>query len=198
MTVDAAMEKVAEDSLFYENSGGGVTFSGGEPTFQFHFLKAILEESGRRHFHRVLETNGCLPWKRLGQLLPHLELILFDLKHLHRRTHEQYTGSGNRLIRMNLERLAKESGVPWTPRVPLIPGLNDDPKHLARLGGWVKGLGAKEIHLLPYHRLGESKRQELGYPFRSSMPGIRPPSKEEVENAGQVLKREGLAVIVGG
>jgi pyruvate formate lyase activating enzyme len=66
------------------------------------------------------------------------------------------------------------------------------------LGGWVKGLGAKEIHLLPYHRLGESKRQELGYPFRSSMPGIRPPSKEEVENAGQVLKREGLAVIVGG
>ncbi len=198
MTVDAVMEKVAEDSLFYENSGGGVTFSGGEPTLQFHFLKKILEESGRRHFHRVLETNGCLPWKRLGQLLPHLELILFDLKHLHSRTHEQYTGSGNRLIRMNLERLVKESRVPWIPRVPLIPGLNDDPKHLARLGGWVKGLGAKEIHLLPYHRMGESKMQELGYPCRSSMPGIRPPSEEEVENAGQVLKREGLSVIIGG
>lgn len=192
------MEKVAEDSMFYENSGGGVTFSGGEPTVQFNFLKAILEESGRHHFHRALETNGYLPWKRLRQLLPHLELILFDLKHLHSPVHERYTGVGTRLIRMNLERLAKENRVYWIPRVPLIPGLNDDPKHLARLGRWVKGLGAKEIHLLPYHRLGESKVQELGYPRQNLMPGIRPPSEEEVVKAGQVLKRAGLSVIIGG
>jgi len=66
------------------------------------------------------------------------------------------------------------------------------------LGGWVKGLGAREIHLLPYHRLGESKMQELGYLRRSSIAGVRPPSEEEVENAGQVLKREGLSVIIGG
>jgi pyruvate formate lyase activating enzyme len=62
----------------------------------------------------------------------------------------------------------------------------------------VKGLGAKEIHLLPFHRMGESKMQELGYPCRSSMPGMRPPSEEEVKDAGQVLKREGLSVIIGG
>jgi pyruvate formate lyase activating enzyme len=198
MTVGEVIKKVAEDSIFYENSKGGVTFSGGEPTLQFNFLKAVLEESGRRHFHRALETNGYLLWKRLLQLLPQLELILFDLKHLHSRVHERFTGAGNRLIRMNLERLAKQNKVNWIPRVPLIPELNDELKHLAHLGQWVKGLGAKEIHLLPYHRLGESKLGELGYPPENLIPGIRHPSEEEVEKAGQVLRQAGLTVIIGG
>jgi pyruvate formate lyase activating enzyme len=198
MTLEEVMEKVAEDTIFYETSGGGVTFSGGEPTVQFTFLKAILQESGRRHFHRALETSGHLPWKRLELLLPHLELVLFDLKHLSNPAHKRATGVGNRLIKMNLERLAKGNRVHWIPRVPLIPGLNDDPKHLAHLGRWVKGLGAREVHLLPYHRLGESKIQELGFSPQPSIPGIKPPSGEEVEKAGHVLERAGLSVIIGG
>ena len=198
MTVEEVMEKVDEDRVFYENSGGGVTFSGGEPVVQFEFLKALLEESGRRHLHRVLETNGHHPWEQLDQLLPNLELVLFDIKHLDNQVHQQYTGAGNRLIRGNLELLARKGGVDWFPRVPLIPGVNDSSRHLKELGRWVKGLGAREIHLLPYHRFWESKQRTFGYPREILLEKINPPLEEEVEKAAEMLSREGLPVIIGG
>jgi pyruvate formate lyase activating enzyme len=198
MTVEEVMEKVDEDRVFYENSGGGVTFSGGEPVVQFEFLKALLEESGRRHLHRVLETNGHYPWEQLDQLLPNLELVLFDIKHLDNQVHQQYTGAGNRLIRGNLELLARKGGVDWFPRVPLIPGVNDSSRHLKELGRWVKGLGAREIHLLPYHRFWESKQRAFGYPRELLLEKINPPLEEEVKKAAKMLSREGFPVIIGG
>ena len=197
MTVEEVMEKVEEDRVFYENSGGGVTFSGGEPVVQFEFLKALLQESGRRHLHRVLETNGHHPWEQLDKLLPGLELVLFDIKHLENQVHQQYTGAGNGLIRKNLELLAQKR-VDWIPRVPLIPGVNDDSRHMDELGCWVKGLGAKEIHLLPYHRLWDSKRRAFGYPREILLEQINPPFAEEIEEAAEVLRKVGLLVVIGG
>lgn len=198
MRVEEVMEKVEADRVFYENSGGGVTFSGGEPTIQFEFLKELLEEAGRRGLHRVLETNGHIAWRNLAQLLPKLEMVLFDIKHLNPCVHRQHTGVRNHLIRKNLERLANGSKVPWVPRVPFIPGVNDGPKHLLDLGRWVKSLGAKQIDLLPYHRLGESKRLELGMSEEKISQNFHTPSEEEIERAVKIFEKAGLVVNVGG
>ncbi len=198
MTVDEVMEKVEAERIFFENSGGGVTFSGGEPLVQFYFLKALLQEAGRRHFHRALETNGQLPEKQFAQLLSHVELVLFDVKHLEAGVHERLTGVSNRLIQRNLERLAREHKVQWIPRFPFVPGMNDDAKYIKELAHRMKVLGAKEIHLLPYHRLGDSKRKELGHPALDLMERISPPSRDKVEKAALILERQGLSVIIGG
>ena len=198
MTVDQVMEKVDEDRIFYENSGGGVTFSGGEPVFQYEFLKALLEESQRRRLHTVLETNGYYPWEELEKLLPSLDVVLFDIKHLNGNVHKHYTGSGNDLIKTNMERLAKKGGIEWIPRVPLIPGVNDDSIHLQELGRWVKRLGGREIHLLPYHRLWQSKQRSFGYPPERSLESIEVASHEAVEEAAELLRKEGLSVTIGG
>jgi pyruvate formate lyase activating enzyme len=198
MTVAEVMDQVEEDRIFYENSGGGVTFSGGEPTFQFDFLKLLLKEAGQRKLHRVLETNGNVTWEYLNRLISDLELVLFDIKHLDNRVHKHFTNAGNHLILKNLERLAKEDRVIWLPRFPLIPGVNDDPGQLFELGLWVKVLGAREIHLLPYHQLGISKHQDLGYPRTGLFGEIQPPSEEDVEKAALVLRKAGLSVNIGG
>jgi pyruvate formate lyase activating enzyme len=184
MTVEEVMEKVEADRIFYENSGGGVTFSGGEPTIQFEFLKELLEDAGRKGLHRVLETNGNIAWRHFAQLLPKLETVLFDIR--------------NHLIHKNLERLANGGRVPWIPRFPFIPGINDGPKHLLDLGRRVRNLGAMQIDLLPYHRLGESKRLELGMSKEKFSQNFHAPSEEEIERAVKIFKKAGLVVNVGG
>lgn len=198
MTVDEVMERVETERTFFENSGGGVTFSGGEALVQLHFLKALMQEAGKRHIHRVLETNGQLLEKQFVQLLPHVELVLFDVKHLDTGVHERLTGVDNRLIQRNLERLAGGDRVQWVPRFPLIPGMNDDGGHIRKLADRLKSLGAKEIHLLPYHRLGDSKRKELGHPESEWMKTVSPPSEDQVEKVAQLVERQGLSALIGG
>ena len=198
LTVKDVMEKVDSDRVFYQNSNGGVTFSGGEPTFQFSFLKALLEESGRRGLHRALETNGQLPWRNFKQLLSNIDLVLFDLKHFENQIHRNLVGTGNHLIKKNLEQISKEGVVAWIPRIPLIPGLNNDPRHLAKLGKWLKSLGANKIHLLPYNMFGESKCQEGGYPPQCSRGKLRTPSEDEIETATSIMRKHGLNVEIGG
>jgi len=197
MTVDDVLDIVSEDRLFYENSGGGVTFSGGEPSVQFEYLEALLDESGRRQIHRVVETNGNMGRKRFNRLVSKAELILFDIKHLDTRMHKLYTGCGNELILSNLAYLDRD-GVAWTPRVPLIPGVNDDPNYLKALGKRLKALEPRELHLLPYHQLGEAKRKELGLPHEGIFKTITPLTEEDVKRAAAILRACGLDVIIGG
>ncbi|MCL5126310.1 MAG: glycyl-radical enzyme activating protein [Deltaproteobacteria bacterium] len=198
MTVDEVMQKTESDRVFFENSGGGITFSGGEPTVQSKFLQALLEEAGRRKFHRALETNGHLPEERFAELISHVELVLFDVKHLDSKRHKNLAGVGNRLIQRNLEQLSRTNRVRWIPRFPLIPGVNDDTTHVKNLGKRLKTLGAREIHILPYHRLGDAKRRELGYPQPDLMKCVSVPSKAEVAEIVKVFEHLGLSTSVGG
>jgi pyruvate formate lyase activating enzyme len=198
MTVEEVMDKVEGDRVFYENSGGGVTFSGGEPIAQFEFLSSLLEESGQRGLHRTLETNGHIAWEKFAKLLSNLELVLFDLKHLDSQIHKQYVGAGNRLIIANLKKLAQQDRVGWIVRMPFIPGINSELVYVESLGQWLKNLGAKEIHLLPYHRLGNTKRSELGDSRVKSIQKIEVPSEEQLEIATNILKTKKLSVVIGG
>ena len=197
MDAEEVMDAVESDRSFYDNSGGGVTFSGGEPTVQYDFLMTLLQEAGRRGIHRVIETNGRVEWKKLARLLPHVEMILFDVKHMDSRIHKRITGAGNRLIQSNLERLSKQQEVKWLARFPLVPTMNDDEGNLDQMGRRLVHLGAREIHVLPYHRLGQAKAQSLVNQAEKQTQFQVPPD-EDVEKAASILRKRGLAVTIGG
>jgi len=188
------LAEVLRDSAFYAE-GGGVTLTGGEPLMQPEFAHAILRLARREVIHTALETCGHVPWAHFEQVLPDLDLVLYDLKHLDPERHRQGTGVGNALILDNARRLAK-CGVAMVIRVSLIPGFNMDAENIRRTAQFALELGVDEVHLLPYHRLGRPKYQALGV----SYPGeaIPLPQDEEVEAIAAIIRACGLRVILGG
>ncbi|MDH4267107.1 MAG: glycyl-radical enzyme activating protein [Deltaproteobacteria bacterium] len=160
MTVDEVMHPILKDIKFYENSGGGVTLSGGEPTAQIHFALALLRRCQELGLHTALETCGYASWTQLEKLLAYTDLFLYDIKHLQEAKHLEGTGKNNFRIIDNAIRIAKVR--PMIVRVPLIPHFNDSPEEIraiARFGH--KELGSIGVDLLPYNRLGEGKYERL-------------------------------------
>ncbi len=155
-TVDEIMHHVLRDVKFYENSGGGVTLSGGEPTAQPRFVLAILKRCKEEGLHTALDTCGYAPWTTMKKLLDHVDLVLYDLKHMDPKKHYDATGKDNRLVLRNVTRIADHK--PLRIRVPLIPGFNDSPEDIRALARFVKKeLDSVPIDLLPYNKLGENK-----------------------------------------
>jgi pyruvate formate lyase activating enzyme len=160
-TVDQIMDEVRRDAPFYRRSGGGVTFSGGEPLTQPEFLLACLRRARRWGYHTVLETCGHVHWDDLRRAAALTDLFLYDLKQLDSARHEELTGVGNELILENLERLL-ETGVEVNVRMPVIPGANDDPESVRALGEFVSAHpDIRRVDLLPYHPLGLHKYEAL-------------------------------------
>ncbi len=162
MTVDEVFAEVLKDKVFYETSGGGVTFSGGEPLAQFDFLLAMLERAKAEKLHVCMETCGYASPDKIAAVLPYTDLFLYDVKATDPAKHKDFTGVDNELIRSNL-RFIGELGGKSILRCPLIPGINDDSGHLhgiAELANEVKNV--QEIHVEPYHPLGISKHVRLG------------------------------------
>ena len=160
----AAEEVVAEilrDAPFFANSGGGVTLGGGEPLAQAEFARAILRRCRLRGIHTAIETCGHVPWPVFEAILPLIDLFLYDLKHLDAGAHRAQTAGDVALILSNLERLVRSGGT-VTARVPVVPGFNDTPEDIRAIAKHVEKLGIRELHLLPYHRLGENKYRLLG------------------------------------
>ena len=163
-TVDEVLAEVEKDRPFYETSGGGMTLSGGEPLFQFDFTLALLTEARRRKLHTCLETAGFAAFDRFAQLLPVVDLFLYDYKETDPVRHQEYTGVPRDPIVENLLRL-DQAGARIILRCPIIPGLNDREDHfagIAALAGLLRNV--IEIQLLPYHPLGTSKNERLGKP----------------------------------
>jgi pyruvate formate lyase activating enzyme len=184
------MEIVARDESFYRNSGGGVTFSGGEPTMQSKALYHAARSVKVHGYHTCIETCGYFRWERLEPALPYLDLFLFDIKHLEPVVHEQVTGVSNRLILENLKRIAEE-GRDFIIRFPLIPGINDSRDHVENMAGYLsKQAPGSRIDVLPYHRLGNSKYSCLrrDYPLNGT-PLL---TDEKVEEVKKVLEGHGL------
>ena len=166
VTVDEVMRHVLRDVKFYENSGGGVTLSGGEPTAQPDFALSILKKCKEAGLHTALDTCGYASWTVLKKLLDQTDLVLFDIKHMDPRTHHEATGKDNRLILSNAKRIADHK--PIRIRVPLIPGFNDAPEQVRAIVAFVKQeLNSVPIDLLSYNRLGESKYDLLGRDYSS-------------------------------
>jgi pyruvate formate lyase activating enzyme len=156
MTVEEVMREVVKDLKFYENSGGGVTLSGGEPLAQPDFARLIFKECKQAGLHTTLDTCGYAPWPDLEKLLEYVDLVFFDVKHLDAVKHREAIGLDNLLILKNARKISKLK--PMRIRVPLIPGFNDSPEAVRGIASFVKSeLGCRDIDLLPYNRLGEVK-----------------------------------------
>lgn len=156
------MAEVLKDRIFYENSGGGMTVSGGEPLFQPEFTAALLAAAKREKLHTCLDTCGFAAWEKIAALLPDTDLFLYDLKETDPEKHEEYTGVPLAPVLENLARIDAAGGEVIL-RCPLIPGLNDRDGHadgIAEIANRLTHL--REINLMPYHPLGESKLARLG------------------------------------
>ena len=160
ISVDEVMREVRRDSLFYQNSGGGVTLSGGEPLLQWEFTQSILKACKEEGFHTALDTCGYASWEAAEGVLKYVDLVLFDVKHLDNDMHLKGTGVSNTLILQNLERIAAQKKI-WI-RVPLIPGFNDSQKNIKEVACLASQYKVEKISLLPYHEFGKSKYEKLG------------------------------------
>lgn len=162
MQVEQVLSELMKDLAFYRNSGGGVTLSGGEPMMQFEFTRDLLQAAYQNGLHTSVETSGCAPLAHYREILPWVNLFLFDVKETDPERHRQYTGVSNKILYENLAAL-DQAGAQTILRCPIIPGLNDRPDHFMGIAALAESLAnVQEIHILPYHPLGESKNRRLG------------------------------------
>ena len=167
MSVDEVITEVMKDKPFYETSKGGMTISGGEPLSQFAFTKALLERAKKENLHTCIETSGQGPADRLRELLPIVDIFLYDYKETDSAFHEDFTGVPNHLILKNLAMLQEEEAR-IVLRCPLIPGKNDRDAHLHGIAEVANRFNRiEQVDLLPYHPLGRSKSEKIGktYPM---------------------------------
>ncbi len=196
MTVKEVMDEILQDRAYYENSGGGVTLSGGELTTQLEFARALLEAIKAEGISTALETNMHAPWHIYESLLPLVDLVMFDIKIFSAAAHKKWTGVGNDRILKNAKKVA-ESGKDFLVRTPVIPGVNDTEEEIGNIAEFVGGLGGAQYYeLLLFNPLGESKYQALE--ANNSFKGSRPSSADFAEKLRQAAeKRSGLPVRVG-
>jgi len=196
LLVSQLVETIEQDRVFYEDSGGGVTFSGGEPLDQFEFLREALQACRDRHVHTVVDTCGFAREAELLAVAPLTGLFLYDLKMMDDAKHRQYTGVSNVRILSNLQALGAAHEQIWI-RVPVIPGINDGERELEGLARFVAGIpSVRQVNLLPYHRNGQTKARRLGR--TSSLAGVEPPSAESMSRAANIFSSFGLAARIGG
>jgi pyruvate formate lyase activating enzyme len=196
MSVEEVIREIETDRIFYDESEGGVTFSGGEPLLQPSFLNAILEECNERKIHTTLDTSGCASQGVVDKIRGKVDLFLYDLKIMDDANHRKYTGVSNRLILQNLQRLAKD-GSNIVISIPIIPSINDDEDNILGAGEFIASLpGVGQVSLLPYHRAGVDKYRNLGRAYR--LNGIRPQSSRKTRMIKERLEAFGLKVRIGG
>ncbi len=194
----SAVELVRElekDRIFFEESRGGVTFSGGEPLSQPEFLVEVLGLCRSQGIHAAVDTCGLAEPDVLTRIASEVDLFLFDLKTMHEQKHIAYTGESNRLILENLRKLAAE-GKKVIVRIPVVSGINDDPANISETAAFLRSLeGVSEISLLPYHRLGRGKSRGINK-GNSSME-FSPPTEKSLEKIKADLESSGFRVSRG-
>ncbi|HSO61218.1 MAG TPA: glycyl-radical enzyme activating protein [Desulfobacterales bacterium] len=196
VTVPELLSTIERDIPFYEQSKGGVTFSGGEPLCQAEFLMAMLKACGRLEIHRAVDTSGYAASDVLLRVARFTDLFLFDLKALDPVTHRANTGVDNACILANLRQLSG-SGADIVIRIPLIPGVNDDAQRLSEIGEFIAALPRKHpVDLLPYHAAAAGKYKKLGIGLRGA--NVTPASAERIAEIAHHLSDFGLTVRVGG
>ena len=166
MTVDEIVAKVIKDKPFFDNSGGGVTISGGEPTLSMVFLSRLIIACKAEGIHTLLETCGQFNLKKFMDFVyPHLDLIYFDIKIFENNEHRRLCGVGNNVILENftsLYSLYLEGGVEILPRIPVIPGMTDAEENINAIASFLKELNVKKAELMPYHPLWQEKNLKIG------------------------------------
>jgi pyruvate formate lyase activating enzyme len=193
MTVAELVKEVMKDRIFYDDSGGGVTFSGGEPLMQLDFLMEALARLKAEGVHTALDTCGFAPWKDLQAAAGLSSLVL---KLMDEARHRQATGQSNRIILDNLGALARVHEAIWI-RIPVIPGVNDDPANLEASARFLAPLpGVRQVDLLPYHPTGVAKFARLGKAY--ALAGTPTPSQQRLEELAAIFRARGLTTTLGG
>lgn len=185
LDVEILWEKIKADRAFWDRSGGGVTLSGGEPLLQFDFSRQFLAHCQSQYVHTAIETCGEVPDHFLEEILPHVDLVIFDYKLEDSLAHESQTGIANHRIKKNLQNLlASDKNV--LVRMPLIPGYNDSVENIEALGRFLESArGGIALEILPYHRLGESKYTRLDRPY--VLTGLKTPNESQMKKVTDIL-----------
>ncbi len=197
LSLDEVLREVERDAMFYENSGGGVTISGGEPLFQPTFTEELLKRCKEELFHTAIESCGYARWKVIEGILDYLDLALYDIKHMDARRHLEGTGISNELILDNAQKIAAR--VPTRVRIPLIPGFNDSPENLEMTARFCRSLSKLEgVDILPFHSWAAPKYRKLewekGYVY-AHVPDMK---EEDAKRAEEIFKKHGFPTTIGG
>jgi len=194
MTVPEVMADIEREIPFYDESHGGVTFSGGEPLMQPTFLSALLKVCRAQEIHTVVDTSGFANWKVFEQIVKYVDLFLYDLKHMDSLRHREVTGVPKEVILENLRRLSAV-GATCIVRIPLIPGINDDEKNLLESGKFLASLPhIQSVELMGYHDIAKAKYEALGREY--ALTGRKPPTEAALQNAAVVLRSYELDVVL--
>jgi len=196
MTVEELFKEIEKDSLFYRRSNGGVTVGGGEAAIQAEFVAAFLYRCQQAFMHTALETCGYVKWEKLSSILQHVDLLYLDVKHMDEEAHREHTGVSNQLILENARRAAELCAM--IVRIPIVPGCNDSEENILATARFVRQLGEniQRIELLPYHRLGTHRYQQLGMTY--DLAGIEEPSTQDMERHMEIASSVGIEVRIGG
>jgi pyruvate formate lyase activating enzyme len=196
MTVSQVMAEVERDVIFYDQSGGGVTFSGGEPLMQPDFLVALLNQCRALNIHTAVDTSCYAEPEVAESAAEKADLFLCDIKHIDSETHERFTGVGNKLILDNIRRISK-AGRKIVIRIPIVPGFNDDPSNIEATGQFAASLpGVGRIDILPFNRGGIEKSARLAGEIESMQSAI--PADDRMSEIAENLSKYVFEVNVGG
>lgn len=187
-TTDQVMAQIRADRAFYEKSGGGVTFSGGECMLQPEFLGALLSACREEGIATAVDTAGCVPYDRFVQILPETDLFLYDIKCISSGLHRQYTGTDNSLILKNYQKLLASGTRVWV-RVPVVPGFNNSADEMEKIRAFLAENRPEKLELLAYHDLGATKFAAAGHgkPWKT-----QPPTDEYMQTLKAYFAEAGL------
>lgn len=196
MTCKEIIAEVDKDLVFYQMSGGGVTFSGGEALCFPETIARLARHYRDKGISTAAETCGHVPWENFEKVLPYMDLLLFDLKLMNRELHRTYTGDTNELILSNLKKVC--ALVDTIVRIPIIPAVNDSSQAIEEFGRFLADMKEDliSVNLLPYHNFGEAKYAALGRPYL--LEDLKAPSEEQMERIKKQLEGYGLKVQIGG
>ena len=197
MSVAEIMDIIEKERIFFDQSGGGVTFSGGEPLVHTEMLIRLLDECGNRGIHRAVDTAGNVSTETILEVAKRTDLFLYDLKVMNSDLHKEWTNAGNQKILYNLKAIA-EAGKHIIIRIPLIGGINDTEENIEQTAKFISELAGEKklVHLLPYHAIAENKYMKLGK--SDDFEKLKEPGKEKLEWAVAKFGEYGILASVGG
>ena len=195
ISIKDLMSEIIKDEVFYEESNGGVTFSGGEPLMHADYLSNILNICKEKNIHTTIDTSGYAAWSQFEKIIDKVDLFLFDIKHMNNKKHLEYTGVSNNVILENLKKLS-ERGSNIYIRMPIIAGINDDDENIDNAVEFISKLNIIHVDLLPYHKMGMDKYRRLDRSYKLS--GLEKPTEEVIAKIAEKFKSAGIKIKIGG
>ncbi|MBP1926608.1 pyruvate formate lyase activating enzyme [Sedimentibacter acidaminivorans] len=194
-SVDEVMKEVMKDKIFYDQSNGGVTLSGGEPLIQIEFVEELLRKLKEEKVHTAIDTSGAVSFEILERAAKYTDLFLYDLKLIDDDKHKEYIGASNKDIIDNLVKLSKiHSNI--NVRMPIIGNINDNIAHIEKTIELLKELNIKKVNLLPYHSIAKHKYEKLGLVYEDEKMIV--PSETKMNYLKEIFKKNGYIVKIGG